>query len=293
MEPMQSGTQDFWQDFNGQVNTSKRCEVKDYGNVVWPEVQPLQHKFNINNLEHVAACHKEVSRRARAVLHESDVCVALGGDHSLSLGSVDGHAAARGELALLWVDAHADANTPDTSPSGSAHGMPVSLLARELAACWAPVPPLGWLATRLPAKNIAYIGLRSVDEYERILLEKFNITAFTMEDVERLGIASVTAMALQMIDPKLELPLHVSFDIDSLDPLEAPSTGTPVRGGLTLREGLHVMDEAFRTGRLSAVDLVEVNPKIGDQRDVTNTIEAAIKILEAACGHSRRGNYPQ
>nr|CAD7433799.1 unnamed protein product [Timema monikensis] len=225
-------------------------------------------------------------------MKDGRVCVTLGGDHSVSIGTIDGHVKARGNVAVLWVDAHADLNTADTSLTGNIHGMPVALLAKELSDYWPYIPGMDWQKPTLSIKQFAYIGLRSVDEYERVIMDKYSITAFGMEDIEYKGIVNVVNEALQSIDPLSTLPLHVSFDIDCLDPLEAPSTGTPVRGGMSLREGIQVMEQAHRTGRLSAIDLVEVNPSIGDKRDVHLTIQAAKHLLQAVFGRQRRGNYP-
>nr|CAD7458491.1 unnamed protein product [Timema tahoe] len=234
----------------------------------------------------------QVSEKVQDVMKDGRVCVTLGGDHSLSIGTVDGHVKARGDVAVLWVDAHADLNTADTSPTGNVHGMPVALLAKELSDYWPYLPGMDWQKPTLSIKQFAYIGLRSVDEYERVIMDKYSITAFGMEDIEYKGIINVVNEALQSIDPLSRLPLHVSFDIDCLDSLEAPSTGTSVRGGMSLREGIQVMEQAHRTGRLSAVDLVEVNPSIGDKRDVHLTLQAAKHLLQAVFGRQRRGNYP-
>ncbi|CAG2056976.1 unnamed protein product [Timema podura] len=246
----------------------------------------------------------QVSEKVQDVMKDGRVCVTLGGDHSLSIGTVDGHVKARGDVAVLWVDAHADLNTADTSTTGNVHGMPVALLAKELSDYWPYLPGMDWQKPTLSIKQFAYIGLRSVDEYERVIMDKYSITAFGMEDIEYKGIINVVNEALQSIDPLSRLPLHVSFDIDCLDSLEAPSTGTYshnrvfrplyplVRGGMSLREGIQVMEQAHRTGRLSAVDLVEVNPSIGDKRDVHLTLQAAKHLLQAVFGRQRRGNYP-
>ncbi|KZC05045.1 Arginase, hepatic, partial [Dufourea novaeangliae] len=193
------------------------------------------------------------------------------------------------DVGVIWVDAHADLNTNKTSESGNVHGMPVALLTSELADYWPHLPGMDWQQPMLSIRNVAYIGLRSVDRYERLVIEKFGIIAFGMEDVERYGIHDVVNMAIEKVDPNDSKSLHVSFDIDSLDPLEAPSTGTPVRGGLSLREAVHLMEELYRTHRLNAVDLVEVNPLIGSPRDVNLTIEAAIHIIQAGFGYTRRG----
>lgn len=134
----------------------------------------------------------------------------------------------------------------------------------------------------LSLKNLAYIGLRSVDEAEKILINEYDITAYGMQDVDKYGVKSLVQMALNKIDPERNRSIHVSFDIDSLDVLEAPSTGTPVRGGLTLREGIQIMELLYETGRVSVIDLVEVNPSIGDEEDVKRTVTAAIEIILAA-----------
>ncbi|XP_065163529.1 arginase-1 isoform X2 [Atheta coriaria] len=148
---------------------------------------------------------------------------------------------------------------------------------------------LEWLQKSIPAKNLAYIGLRSVDIYERLIIDKLGITAFGISDVEKYGIDTVVTMALNQINPRGERSLHVSFDIDSLEPMEAPSTGTPVRGGLSLREGIHIMETVNEHGCLRVLDVVEVNPLIGKKEDVERTVEAAIEIIKAAFIGKREG----
>lgn len=167
--------------------------------------------------------------------------------------------------------------------------MPLSLLAKELADYWPYLPGMDWQKPIMSIRNVAYIGLRSVDVYERLCIDKLGITAFGMEDIEKYGINTLVNMALDKIDPTEDKSIHVSFDIDSLDPLEAPSTGTPVRGGLSLREAIHIMEAVHKTGRLNAVDVVEVNPSIGNERDVKITVEAAMHVIIAAFGHQRKG----
>ncbi len=130
-----------------------------------------------------------------------------------------------------------------------------------------------------------------MDDFERAFIEKLGIKVFGMREIEILGIKEVMNLALNYVDPYKERSLHVSYDIDSLDPNEAPSTGTPIRGGLTLREGIYIMEEAYNTGRLTNVDLVEVNPSIGTERDVKKTVETANMLLCAAAGNNRCGNY--
>lgn len=267
--------------------------MQDFGDVSYDNVPELVGPENMDKYQHVVACMSEVSQLARRIQSEGRICLALGGDHSVTIGTVDATVNAHEDVAVIWVDAHADLNTPATSPSGSAHGMPVALLAKDLADYWPYLPGMDWQVPKLPLSNLAYIGLRSVDEYERLTMEKFNICAFGMQDVESLGITGTVELALRHVDPYKRRAIHLSFDIDALDALEAPSTGTPVRGGLTLREGIHIMEKVHETGRLAAVDLVEVNPGLGSERDVRTTVQAALQLLMAAFGHSRLGNMPR
>lgn len=169
--------------------------------------------------------------------------------------------------------------------------MPVSLLVKELRGLWPHVPELDWCRPQMSLKNFCWIGLRSIDYYERGMMERYGINYFDMRDIEKLGIETVIHKALKLINPDNEKKLHVSFDIDALDPIYANSTGTPVPGGLTLREGVFLMEEAFNSGTLSSLDLVEVNPKLGDERDVKNTLNSAKLIIQAAVGNNRSGNY--
>jgi len=268
--------------------------VKDFGDIAcFPQPPRFDVPDKIKWLPDLAFCTRQLSDNVKKMLEEGRTALTLGGDHSIALGTVDGHIRAKKKVCVLWVDAHADVNTIDTSDTGNMHGMPVALLVKELTDNWPYLPGLDWQKPTLSLKNFAYIGLRSVDGYERLIIEKYGVPAFGMEDIERYGIDDVTKIALEKINPDGDCSLHVSFDIDSLDKLEAPSTGTPVRGGLTLREALHIMEICQRSGWLSAVDLVEVNPDIGSDLQVNTTIEAAISVLKAAFGFSRSGSIPK
>ena len=187
--------------------------------------------------------------------------IALGGDHSVSMGTVAG--AARGRRSgLIWVDAHADFNTPGSSESGNIHGMPVAHLTglgderlSHIAGDW-----------HLRPEDIVMIGLRSVDVRERELLAQAGIRAFTMKDVDQLGITRIAQETLERLSGPERL--HVSFDADALDPTICPGVGTPVPGGLSYREGHLLMELLAESGRVTSLDLVEVNP-ILDTRNQT------------------------
>nr|CAD7591518.1 unnamed protein product [Timema genevievae] len=184
-------------------------------------------------------------------------------------------------MVLLWVDVHADLNTADTSPTESIHGMPVDAHADLNTADTSPTENIHGMPVALLWVDV-HADLNTEDNLsEREHPRQAGGTA----DQEALRL-------LASVDPLSNLTLHVSFDIDCIDSLETPSTGAPVRGGMSLREDIQVVEQAQPTGRISAVDLVEVNPNIGDKRDVHLTIQAAEHLLQAVFGRQRRGNYP-
>ncbi|KAI9799167.1 MAG: Arginase, catabolizes arginine to ornithine and urea [Piccolia ochrophora] len=237
----------------------------------------------------VSAVTKRISEQVYEHASLGRCVLTLGGDHSLAIGSIAGTAKAirerlgGRELAVIWVDAHSDINTPETSGSGNIHGMPVAFLTGLATEEREDI--FGWLQShhRISVKKLVYIGLRDVDSGEKQILRENGIKAFSMHDVDRYGIGRVMEMALGHIGT--DTPIHLSFDVDALDPLWAPSTGTPVRGGLTLREGDYIAECVHETGSLIAVDLVEVNPSIDDV-GAKETIRAGCSIVRCSLGES-------
>jgi arginase len=189
-----------------------------------------------------------------------DFVLVAGGDHAVAMGSVAGALRARPGLGVLWVDAHADINTPATSPSGNLHGMPVAVLMGHCA------PPdeaaFSWLQSAPPLAPgaLVYVGLRDLDAGEVEAITRLGIAAFTMADVDRLGMAAVAKRALALLKGR---PVHLSFDVDACDPAVAPGTGTPVPGGLSFREAHTLCEAAAASGRLVSMDVVEVNEELG------------------------------
>lgn len=230
--------------------------------------------------------------KVEEILNENRLALTIGGCHSIAIGSLTGVGRKFGgeNVAVLWIDAHVDLNTNTTSPSGNMHGMPVSLITNELRSSWPTISELAWCQPQLSLKNFCWIGLRSVDYYERLMMEKYGIKYYDMRDVDKMGIDKVTNEALKAINPDGKKKLHLSFDIDALDPIHAASTGTPVPGGLTLREGIYLVEEVYRTGMLSSMDIVEINPHLGNEKDVINTLDSAKAIILAAMGNNRSGN---
>ncbi|RMX77605.1 hypothetical protein D0869_09753 [Hortaea werneckii] len=258
-------------------------QVHAYGDII-PQEDP-DHR-QMKKPRAVSAVTQKLSQQVYDHAKEGRFVLTLGGDHSIAIGTISGTAKAirermGREMAVIWVDAHADINTPETSDSGNIHGMPVSFLTG--LASDKPDAPFGWIKDdqKVSVKKLVYIGLRDVDRGEKKILRDHGIKAFSMHDVDRHGIGKVMDMALGWIGS--DTPIHLSFDIDALDPMWAPSTGTAVRGGLTLREGDFIAECVHETGSLVALDLVEVNPSLEEQ-GAAETVRAGVSIVRCALG---------
>lgn len=232
-------------------------------------------------IREIARVCGKLYQAALASLHEGALPIVLGGDHSLGAGSVAATAAwmktQQRALGVIWVDAHADINSPGTSPSGNVHGMPLAaLLGREpaeLARISGPAPAIR-------PEHTVLVGLRNLDDREKEIVKASGVHAFTMKDIDRLGIAEVMERALAAASMGTG-GIHVSFDLDVCDPAIAPGVGTPVKGGLDYREAHYVMEAVAESGRLMALDLVEVNPAL----DLRNTTaELATDLAMSAFG---------
>jgi arginase len=240
-------------------------DVQDLGNVTVPVVESIERNGNDPHyLEEIRAACEETAQRLQE-LEPSVFPICIGGDHSISMGTVAG-AAPGARRGLIWVDAHTDFNTPTSSPSGNIHGMPVAHL---IGLGDERLVNIGGRGAKVRPEDIVMIGIRSVDRKERELLVDHGITAFTMADIDRLGMARVADQTLEHL-AHLDR-WHVSFDADSLDPSIAPGVGTPVKGGLTYREAHLLMEFLADSKRVSSLDLVEVNPVL-DIENMTASI---------------------
>lgn len=210
----------------------------------------------------------------------------IGGDHSIGMGTVSAFLTKFPNGGVIWVDAHADINTPSTTDSGNIHGLPVSFPMKLETENWPE--QFSWikdLPIQLKPNKIVYIGLRDVDEGEKRILKENNITAFSMYHVDKYGINEVVQRAIKVINPDGDAPIHLSYDVDSIDPLYVPATGTPVRGGLTLREGLFIAEELALSGYLAGLDIVEVNPSLALQEmHAIDTVSTGISLAKCALG---------
>jgi len=236
----------------------------------------------LKNPRLVARVTEAVAKAVGAHAKKGELPVTLGGDHSLAMGTISGTLDAHPDACVIWIDAHADINTVETTESGNIHGMPVSFL----LGLGSTIPEFGWVKPVLKPDRIVYIGLRDVDAGEKRILKENNIKAFSMHDVDRYGIGKVVEMALDHVNPTRDRPIHLSFDVDALDPSVAPSTGTPVRGGLTFREGHYICEAIWETGLLVALDLMEVNPSLADVASVKQTVAIGCSLVRSALGET-------
>jgi arginase len=262
--------------------TQRGLDVVDCGNVSGPPNPGLMKVNGYRNLAEVTAWNHEVHDAVYRELSEHRLPILLGGDHSLSIGSISAVARLcrekRKTLRVLWLDAHPDFNTRELSPSGSLHGMPVSCLCgfgpRELL-------QIGGASPALQASWVRQVGIRSVDAGERRVVQEQDLEVFDMRFIDEKGVRKTMELALQGIDAQTHL--HVSFDVDCLDPEIAPGVGTTVPGGLSYREAQLCMEMMADTGRVASVDIMELNPAL----DVRNkTAVLAVDLVESLFGKS-------
>lgn len=252
-------------------------EVEDLGNVniPAPESHPPRNVRAKYAEEIVRGCRR-LSRMVSQAIQRDRVAVVLGGDHSLAMGSIVGASRCHDKLGLIWFDAHADFNTPRTSPTGNVHGMPLAAIFQY----GSPAMRALCKGSIVDAHRSALVGVRDTDEGERQLLKKAGIKVYTMEAIDRFGLQSVMRQAIDTAT-KGGAPFHVSFDVDVLDPGCAPGVGTPAIGGLTYRESLLAMEMLSETPGLTSVDMVEVNP-ILDHQNITAKI--VVNLLATLLG---------
>eukprot|EP01036_Dinobryon_divergens_P034985 gene34985-45282_t len=205
----------------------------------------------------------------------------IGGDHCISIGTISAIKRNRKNAGIVWVDAHADINTPATSISGNMHGMPLALLL-GLVDDMKSLPAFDWFGPCVEPKDIVYIGLRDLDAEEKRTIRRLGIKAYTMFDIDQKGIGHVMADCIDYFSDRTDI--HLSFDIDAIDPFFAPHTGTAVTGGLTFRESNYICEALFASGRLSSMELVEVDPSQHKGVDPTRTIDVALTLIGSAMG---------
>ena len=252
--------------------------VHDIGNIVIPQPESqAEGNPRLKYLDPIVRASEELARIVTTSLQEGEFPLILGGDHSIALGSISGVARIHKPLGVIWLDAHPDFNTGETSPSGNIHGMILAALAGLGAKQLTDVG--GW-SPKLDPAHIVIVGARDIDVDERNALRKHSIHVFTMSDIDRNGISDVMRQA-NAVAGQNNNPIHLSLDMDALDPREAPGVGTPVRGGLSYREAHLAMEMIADTQRLVSMDVVEVNA-ILDRENAT--AQLAVELTLSALG---------
>ena len=252
--------------------------VHDIGNLVVPQPESLPlGNPKVKYLEPIVQVCDGLANIVTDSLQENEFPLVVGGDHSIALGSISGVARVHKNIGVIWIDAHADFNTDETTPSGNVHGMILAALAgighRDLAnVC-------GW-SPKIHAETIVIVGARDLDPLERERLHANAIHVFTMSDIDQRSISKVMREALTIAGLHKN-GIHLSLDMDALDPKEAPGVGTPVRGGLTYREAHLAMEMIASIGNLVSMDVVEVNP-ILDRENATASL--AVELVLSALG---------
>lgn len=252
--------------------------VNDIGNIVvpQPESQPIGDSHT-KYLDPIVRVSEDLANTVTAALQDEEFPLILGGDHSIALGSITGVARVHRDIGVIWVDAHADFNTSETTPSGNIHGMILSAL---VGLGHPSLTGVGGWSPKINKQTIVIVGARDLDPQEQELLRQHKIHVFTMTNIDQRGMAEVMQEAVA-IASQAKHGIHLSLDMDSLDPREAPGVGTPVRGGLTYREAHLAMEVIAQSGRLISMDAVEVNP-ILDRENATAHL--AVELILSALG---------
>ena len=252
--------------------------VHDIGNLVVPQPESqLLGNSKLKYLEPIVRVCEELAKVVTETLEAGEFPLVLGGDHSIALGSIAGVTRMHKNVGVIWIDAHADFNTYETTPSGNIHGM---ILAASVGIGESRLTNMGGWSPKVNKQNIVIVGARDLDPNEQVRLREHAIRVFTMSDIDQKGISDVMRQAITIAGQGND-GIHLSLDMDALDPKEAPGVGTPVKGGLTYREAHLAMEMIADSKQLVAMDVVEVNP-ILDRENATALL--AVELVLSALG---------
>lgn len=232
---------------------------------------------NLKNLKAVAEGNEKLSQKVDEAIRANRFPLVLGGDHSIAIGTLAGVSKHYKNLGVIWYDAHGDLNTADTSPSGNIHGMP---LAVSIGIGHPTLTNIGGYSPKVKPENIVIIGARSLDEGERILIKEKGIKVFTMHEVDRLGMTKVMEETISYLKERTD-GVHLSLDLDGLDPEEAPGVGTPVAGGLSYRESHLAMEMLSESNIITSAEFVEINPILDEKN---KTADVAVALMSSLLG---------
>lgn len=253
--------------------------LKDEGDI---QVSAIERKdrenTNLKNLEEVVSATTELAEKVAAIVDKGEFPLVLGGDHSIAIGTIAGLASKYKNLGVIWYDAHADMNTAETSPSGNIHGMP---LAVTMGLGHERLVNIYKDGQKVKPENIVIIGARSVDPGERQLIKEKGVKVFTMHEIDRDGMTAVMNEAIDYLQSKNLDGVHLSLDLDGLDPIYTPGVGTPVQGGISYRESHLAMEMLEDAGIITSAEFVEVNP-ILDEKNKTG--EVAVELMGSLFG---------
>ncbi|MEK5217476.1 arginase [Psychrobacillus sp. FSL H8-0487] len=253
--------------------------VDDVGDIAIGRRETSQNT-KLRNLEEVVAANTILANRVHNIIGEGNFPIVLGGDHSIAIGTLAGLADRYENLGVIWYDAHADLNTAETSPTGNIHGMP---LAVSIGLGHEELVNIRDFAPKIKPENVVIIGARSVDPGERELIKEKGIKVFSMHEIDKLGMSEVMTQAIQyFVDRKVD-GVHLSLDLDGLDPLYTPGVGTPVAGGISYRESHLAMEMLYASNMITSAEFVEVNPILDEKN---KTADVAVGLMGSLLGES-------
>ncbi|HDE5800684.1 TPA: arginase [Staphylococcus aureus] len=269
--------------YAGLISRLKQLDldVYDKGDIKVPVVNI--EKFHseqkgLRNYDEIIDVNQKLNKEVSASIENNRFPLVLGGDHSIAVGSVSAISKHYNNLGVIWYDAHGDLNIPEESPSGNIHGMPLRILTGE-----GPKELLELNSNVIKPENIVLIGMRDLDKGERQFIKDHNIKTFTMSDIDKLGIKEVIENTIEYLKSRNVDGVHLSLDVDALDPLETPGTGTRVLGGLSYRESRFALELLHQSHLISSMDLVEVNPLIDSNN---HTAEQAVSLVGTFFGET-------
>ena len=255
--------------------------VNDYGDIRLQERKKSSlQDTKLRNLEEIIHLSESLASKVSESIENNHIPLVLGGDHSIAIGTLAGLGNKYENLGVIWFDAHADINTPETTPSGNIHGMP---LAVNIGLGHERLTNIANYAPKIKTENIIIIGARSVDEGERELIKRLGIKVYTMHEIDRLGMTKVMEESINYLKERHIDGVHLSLDLDALDPIYTPGVGTPVAGGISYRESHLAMEMLQEAEFITSAEFVEVNP-ILDERN--RTADVAVALMGSLFGET-------
>ncbi|RDI37514.1 arginase [Falsibacillus pallidus] len=252
-------------------------KINDLGNIEIEQAERVQNpETNLRNLKAVADGSEKLAAGIHGIIDNGEFPLIFGGDHSIALGTLAGVAKHYENLGVIWYDAHGDLNTADTSPSGNIHGMP---LAASIGIGHPALTGIGGYSPKIKPENIVIIGARSLDEGERELIKEKGIKVYTMHEIDRLGMTKVMEESIAYLKERNVDGVHLSLDLDGLDPNDAPGVGTPVIGGISYRESHLAMEMLAESDIITSAEFVEVNPILDEKNKTANVAVALMGSL--------------